>query len=109
MKKKEIPDDVKEKVLEIVERFNQKSSRREDCFYAARFKGKYLYLNRSDFGNIGPICRLKYTGKMDNWNFAIFRWSSETYDPEEWMFPGSELVDGTIEGAMLAGLEAYPV
>jgi hypothetical protein len=52
---------------------------------------------------------LKIYGKMDDWDFAIFRWSSETYDPEEWMFPGSELVDGTIEGAMLAGLEAYPV
>ena len=109
MKKKEIPDDVKEKVLEIVERFNRKHSRRSDCFYSARFKGKYLYLDRSDYGNIGPICRLKYTGKMDDWDFAIFKWSSERYDPEEWMFPGNDLVDGTIESAMKAGLEAYTV
>jgi len=46
---------------------------------------------------------------MDAWEFAIFKWSSERYDPEEWMFPGSEWVDGTIEGAMKAGLQAYPV
>jgi hypothetical protein len=28
---------------------------------------------------------------------------------EMWMFPGGEHVDGTVEGAMRAGLEAYPV
>jgi hypothetical protein len=109
MNKKHIPDDVREKVLHIVERFNRKHSRRADCYYAARFQGKYLYLDRSDFGKIGPICRLKYSGKMNDWGFAIFKWSSERYDPDEWMFPGSELLDGTIEGAMKAGLQAYPV
>jgi hypothetical protein len=108
-KEKGIPDDVREEVSGIVERFNRKHSRRSGCFYAARFQGKFLYLDRSDYGNIGPICRLKYTRRMDAWEFAIFKWSSETYDPHEWMFPGSELVDGTVEGAMKAGLEAYPV
>ena len=28
---------------------------------------------------------------------------------DEWMFPGNQYLDGTIEGAMKAGLEAYPV
>jgi hypothetical protein len=46
---------------------------------------------------------------MDNWDFAIFRYSREFYDPDEWMFPGAGHVDGTVEGAMRAGLEAYPV
>jgi len=46
---------------------------------------------------------------MNNWEFAIFKWSSERYDPDEWIFPGLEYVDGTIEGAMMAGLYAYPV
>ncbi len=67
-----------------------------------------MYLDRSDYGNQGQICRLTYNGKMDNWDFAIFRWSSEKYDPEESFFPGFNHVDGTIEGAMKAGLEAYP-
>ena len=35
-------------------------------------------------------------------------YSSERYDDDEWFFPGSEHVNGTIEGAMKAGLEAYP-
>lgn len=103
-----IPEDVRRQVEEIVERFNRKESRRDDCYYLARFRGKYCYLDRADYGQVGPICRLTYTGKMDNWEMAIFKWSSETYDPDEWFFFGSELVDGTIEGAMRAGLEAYP-
>jgi hypothetical protein len=104
-----IPEDVKAEVEEIVESFNRKNSRRDDCFYQVQFSGKHCYLNRSDYGRLGPICRLTYTGKMDDWKFVIFKWSSETYAPDEWYFPGCELVDGTIEGAMRAGLEAYPV
>jgi hypothetical protein len=42
------------------------------------------------------------------WEFAIFKYSDERYDPDEWMFPGGEELDGTIEGAMRAGLKAYP-
>ena len=104
-----IPDDVKRGVEAIVERFNREKSARDDCYYEARFRGKHCHLYRSDCGYLGPICRLTYTGKMNGWDFAIFKWSSETYDPDEWMFPGSGLVDGTVEGAMMAGLEAYPV
>ena len=46
---------------------------------------------------------------MKEWEFAIFKWTREQYEPDEWFFPGSNLFDGTIEGAMKAGLEAYPV
>lgn len=104
-----IPEEVRREVEETVGRFNRKESRRNDCFYLVHFRGGHCYLDRADYGQVGPICRLAYTGKMDNWEFAIFTWSSEKYDPDEWMFPGSQFVDGTIEGAMKAGLEAYPV
>ena len=104
-----IPDDVKREVEAIVERFNRERFARDDCYYEARFKGKHCHLYRSDYGSLGPICRLTYTGKMNGWKFAIFKWSTETYDQNEWMFPGSGLVDGTVEGAMRAGLEAYQV
>ncbi len=108
MRKKAIPDDVREKVEEIVDRFNKNTLRSGDCYYEAIFRGKHLYLNRCDYGKTGPICRLTYNGKMDNWEFAIFKWSTETYDSDEWMFPGSGEIDGTVEGAMMAGLQAYP-
>ena len=104
-----ITEDVKQKAIAAIERFNHENAQRKDCFYRARFRGKYLYLDRSDYGRIGPIGRLTYTGDFKKWDFAIFKWSSETYDPDEWMFPGAEMLDGTIEGAMKAGLEAYPV
>jgi hypothetical protein len=108
MTTKRIPDKVKAQVNESIARFNERSSD-PACYYVARFRGSYLYLDRSDFGQVGPICRLKYTGDMNNWEFAIFKWSTERYDPDEWFFPGSEYVDGTVEGAMMAGLHAYPV
>ena len=108
MKSEGIPKDVKEKVEQIIEAFNQRKLRRDDCYYQARFKGKYLYLDRCDYGNVSPICRLTYTGNINDWELAIFKWGTETYDPEEWMFPGSGFVDGTIEGEMKAGIEAYP-
>ena len=104
-----ITQEVKDKAKAIIEQFNRENSQRDDCFYTARFRGKYLYLDRSDYGRIGPIARLTYSGDFENWDFAIFKWSSERYDPDEWMFPGAGLLDGTIEGALRAGLEAYPV
>jgi hypothetical protein len=52
--------------------------------------------------------RLTYTGDPASWEFAIYKYSDERYDAAEWLFPGSEHVDGTIEGALKAGLEAYP-
>lgn len=106
---KAIPDEIQQEVQRRVEAFNTNVLDAKKCSYHARFRGKYLYLDRCDFGRTGPICRLTYTGKMDAWEFSIFKWSSESYDPSEWMFPGSGECDGTIEGAMRAGLEAYPV
>jgi len=40
MKAKGIPDDVKLKAEYITEEFNRKTSRKRNCFYQARFKGK---------------------------------------------------------------------
>jgi len=51
--------------------------------------------------------RLKYNGQMGKWDFAVFKYSREFYDTEEFMFPGSFELDGTIEGALRAGLKLY--
>ena len=107
---KDIPQEIKTQVEAIVEHFNQRyRSEPTDSQYAVRFRGKHLYLARVALGEQHPICRLTYKGHIDNWEFAIYKYSSERYDPEEWWFPGSGLVDGTIEGAMKAGLEAYSI
>jgi len=102
-----IPKKVKEEVNDIVARFNSEEMSNPYYSYIARFKGKYLFLDRKESGQTGPICRLEYTGKMDSWGFAIYKYSWGDYSPDEFFFPGENLVDGTVRGAMLCGLEAY--
>ncbi|MEK7675391.1 MAG: hypothetical protein AAB676_06110 [Verrucomicrobiota bacterium] len=102
-----IPVEAREEALRIIARFNQEVLAESGCCYVPRFKGKYLYLDREDFGNVGPICRLEYIRRKRHWEFAIYKYSADRYDPEEWFFPGSQLVDGTIEGALKAGMRAY--
>ena len=109
MAKKLIPDDVKKDVADIVEQYNQKELSNLPCYFVARFRGNFLYLDRYDYDRKNSICRLKYTGNFKDWEFAIFKWSSETYDANDWFFPGGELFDGTVEGAMKAGMKAYPL
>ncbi len=108
MGKKTIPDEVKEQVEHIVEEFNRTVLEDPNYYYLTRYKGKFLYLDRFDYGRVGQTCRLEYTGEMNNWGFAIFKYSDMRYDSDEWFFPGSEHINGTIEGAMKAGLKAYP-
>ena len=107
MSKKRIPDDVRAQVDAIVEQFNEKVLRGRRSFYIPRYRGSYLYLDRNDRGRVLHVCRLKYNGAMDNWGFAIYKYSDERYAADEW-FPGDEHIDGTVEGAMRAGLGAYP-
>ena len=109
MSRKGIPQEIKDQADKIVEEFNQNVLlRNPNVYYMTRYRGRFLYLERFNYGHSGPICRLEYTGSIDNWEFAIFKYSDERYDPEEWMFSGAGHLNGTIEGAMKAGLEAYP-
>jgi len=107
MAKKAIPDEVKQQAIQRIERFNQEELALNAFCYIPRWRGGFLYLDRIDDGLAGQICRPTYTGDIDKWQFAIFKYSSQRYDPEEWWFPGAECVDGTIEGAMRAGMKAY--
>jgi hypothetical protein len=105
MKLKDMPSLVKKEAKEIVEQFNKELENKE-VFYVPKFKGRFLYLNRSEYGRVSEICRLEYTGRMEDWTFAIFKYSTEEYEEDE-IFPGEEFVDGTIVGAMKAGMRAY--
>ncbi len=108
MKDTAIPDEVKREALQAIERFNQKTLEGTGYRFVARFQGKHLYLDRDEFGQVLPIFRLRYRGPGKSWDCAIYKYSSERYDPEETWFPGFELVDGTVAGAMKAGMRAYP-
>lgn len=104
-----IPQDVQTLVETIVTEFNRAHFRLPERSYQARFRDRFLYLDRCDLGEPFQVCRLAYQGKPDNWDFAIYRHSKDRYDPDEWFFPGSQFVNGTVQGAMEAGLVAYPV
>ena len=120
-KKEAIPPAIRKEVQKLIDEFNrvtlESSSEllkmffpgRKQRGYSARFKGKYLYLDRTDRSKPLPICRLTWSGSMDKWDFAIYKYSSERYDPDEWFFPGEEFVDGTVTGAMKAGMVAYEI
>jgi hypothetical protein len=120
-KKQAIPTDIQEEVQKLIDEFNRlnlkDSASLLDAFfskkikrgYSARFKGRFLYLDRTDRGEPLPICRLTWNGSMQDWGFAIYKYSDEKYDPEEWFFPGEEFVDGTVVGAMKAGMAAYAI
>jgi len=103
-----IPDAVKTQVADRITAFNRAVIPDAQISYLPRYRGACLYLDRCDYGQVGPIGRLTYTGALDRWEFAIYRHSDERYAPDEWLFPGAGELDGTIEGAMRAGMAAYP-
>jgi hypothetical protein len=132
MKKQVIPTNIQTAIQQIVDNYNKSNK----TGYMVNFKGKYCYLSRMDNRDkerdafltaakmLGlpsnllnqqatvetKIGRLEWTGDMENWNFAVFLYSKERYDDGEALFfmPGSNLLDGTIEGAMRAGHKIYP-
>jgi len=107
-KKIAIPEHVQGQIILRVDKFNRKKMSKRHEKYYAEIKGKFIYLMFAmGGGQLDPICRLKYTGDLENMDFAIYRYSSEKYDPNELFFPGGEFVDGTLEGAMKAGIRAY--
>jgi len=75
MAKKKIPDEIRAQVETIVDQFNEKDLRGSQSFYETRYRGVYLYLDRNDWGYVCHVCRLTYNGAMDNWDFAIFKYS----------------------------------
>lgn len=107
--KAKISEDVKEQANKIISEFNTMTFKKNSGIeYYAVYRNGFLYLNRLEGERDGPVARLRYKGVMDNWEFAIFKWSSERYDPDEIFFPGKNHLNGTIEGALKASNEAYP-
>ncbi len=110
MAKPKLTPDIKQQADAIVARFNAEQLKNKRYAYCTtKYRGLNLYLGHERGGKFWPVCRLTYTGDMENWDFAIYKYSDERYDPEEWFFTGAGEVDGTIEGAIRAGFMAYPV
>ena len=109
MGKSKITSEIKEKVNAQLTDFNKKISKDfPGIEYIAVYKGNYLYLNRIENKKESEMARLKYTGNFNKWEFAIFRYTINNYDPDACFFPGEDYVNGTIEGALKAVHNAYP-
>lgn len=109
MPKPKITPEIKQQADAIVARFNAETLKDQPwARYVTSYRGAFMYLGHERRGKVWPVCRLTYTCDINNWEFAIYKYSDERYDAEEWLFPGSGEIDGTIEGAMHAGLQAYP-
>ena len=82
-----IPLEIQAEVQKLVEEFNHKNFSKASPLlklipginlksgFAARFKGKFLYLDRIERGRPSSICRLTRTGSTDKWAFAIYKYS----------------------------------
>ncbi|MEM6801308.1 MAG: hypothetical protein AAF696_07875 [Bacteroidota bacterium] len=129
---KSIPKHIKEEVTAIIDQFNLK----HQVNFQISFRGAFAYLskieedNSSDFMDLlaqamginnppkkikqetqyleTKIGRLAFNTSMKDWGFAVYKYSRDNYDPNEWMFPGADLLDGTIEGALRAAPHIYP-
>jgi hypothetical protein len=98
--------EIEEGIAAMIEAFNQTLSKK--CAYISRYGGRYLHLSRTDYRSAPlPICRLEWTGKIDCWDFVIYKHSSNKYDQNEILFLGMQYLDGTVDGAMLCGFKAY--
>ncbi len=75
--------------------------------FEVSIKGRFVYIFVLDDDVETKLGRLEYHGRPDNWSFAMFKYSSERYHPDELMYPGFFELDGTVEGGLKASVQLY--
>ncbi len=101
-----ITQEIKDQLEKEVATFNQTTLSKATYAYGITTRSKYIYLNVHHLnGPTYKIGRLTYNGDTEDMDFAVFKYSSERYDPEEFAFPGTKHLNGTIRGAMKCGLK----
>ncbi len=81
-----------------LESFNQENGTK----FQIIIRGRFVYVFVTDGEIETKVGRMEYHGKPDNWSFAIYKYSSERYHPDEVLYPGFFNLDGTIKGALKA-------
>jgi hypothetical protein len=59
--------------------------------------GRYCYVRHGG----SPLCRLGYRGDLETWDFAIYKYSTQSYSTQE-MFPSRGTVADLVGMAMTA-------
>ena len=88
--------------------FREKNLPKVSWRFIADCRGKFIYLRRfMNDGSYQNLGRLTYSGDIENMAFAIFKNSTEKYESKADFF-GANHLDGTLEGALQAIVDAYP-
>jgi len=91
MAAKTIPEEVRQRAIDELTRLAQHHGRQ----IAVRHRGRFLYIDKAEYGRVGPLCRLEYRGSPTEWGFAIYK-----YPP----VPGESLLPaGTLAGSGIPG------
>ena len=57
--------------------------------------GRFCYVSHAG----SPLCRLGYRGELETWDFAVYKYSTQSYSTQE-MFPSRGKVANLVERAM---------
>lgn len=105
-----ISKEIKDQIRQIVKNFNEDELDLINDFYkyVVEFKGVDVFIKIKKYEKLLPVGKLHFTGNINKMEFAIFKYSSNEYDADENLFPGSKYIDGTVKGALYACNTAYP-
>lgn len=101
-----IPQEIKNEAETAVKTFNTKRFSEGDTEYIANFDDEYMYLKIRRKDSFRPVARIRFTGDPQKWEFSVYDYSTDDYTHRK-SFPGAEFADGTIEGALKAGVKAF--
>jgi len=69
----------------------------QDPLLEASVRGRFCYV----YYDGGPLCRLGYRGELEEWDFAIYKYSSQRYGELE-LAPASDSVRKCVSRALHA-------
>ena len=105
----QVPIRVQSEIMDRVQKFNRKYLSEEKSQYYSDARGKFIYFRRTiNNGYFEGVFRLTYVEGLKNMPFALYRRDTGKYDANAHGFFGEEFVNGTIEGALTAGIMVYP-
>jgi hypothetical protein len=62
------------------------------------FRGRYGYISHAG----SPLCRLGYRGALDDWDFAIYRYTRDRYDADVFGMPDHDSTQECLSVALRA-------
>jgi len=83
---------------EALDHLGREIDRLGDPDLAVERSGRYCYVRHGG----SPLCRLGYRGEVATWDFAIYKYSTQSYSTQE-MFPSR----GTVADLVGRALTAY--